>query len=473
MGSRLIELVSSRSGNVAMMFAILVVPLLAAGGIALDMVRANEARERVAGAADAALLAAGRAKLNNSSISDEKASGIARQQFDRNIADGIPIDVSGFVFTHNENADRFRLEVSANIETTLIKIIGWKKMDVGLNVEAKLAPPRDLEVAMALDNTYSMVGAKLSALKDAANALVNVIMVDGKDNVSVGVVPFSQYVNVGMPNRDQPWLDVADDYSVTTTTPNVCTTTYPNRTETNCVVTPRTCTGYRDGVEVSWSCPLRTCDVTLGEPVTTCADRVSTATYKWRGCVGSRSHPYNVKDENFDLQPVPGLLNTNCTTPITPLTKTKTKVKSAISSMAVEGDQTYIPSGLVWAYRVLSKTEPFSEGIDYDEMRRKGAVKAIVLMSDGVNTRSPQYPYHTRAGGADADQIMSEICVAAKADGIRIFTIAFEVTDVGIRDKLQRCASSPDDFFNASDSAALTESFEKIGLSLTQLALSK
>ena len=45
-------------------------------------------------------------------------------------------------------------------------------------------------------------------------------MAKTNDNVNIGLVPFSQYVNVGLEYRDESWIDVPDDYS--TTDPNVC-----------------------------------------------------------------------------------------------------------------------------------------------------------------------------------------------------------------------------------------------------------
>lgn len=227
------------------------------------------------------------------------------------------------------------------------------------------------------------------------------------------------------------------------------------------------------GVTTTWSCTKRTCDVDLGQPVRVCEDRTTTSNYKWNGCVGSRNYPFNVKDEQYDARRVPGLLNIGCPQEITPLSNDRTRVKNAISSMAVQGDQTYIPAGLVWAYRLVSNIEPFSEGVTYEVMQRDRSVKAIVLMTDGVNTKSAQYPYHTKALGIDADRIMSELCDEIKSDGIRLYTIAFEVTDAGVRNKLEACASSRSEFYNATDAAALSDAFEAIGLSLTEIALAK
>ena len=106
-------------------------------------------------------------------------------------------------------------------------------------------------------------------------------------------------------------------------------------------------------------------------------------------------------------------------------------------------------------------------------MESDGAVKSLVLMSDGVNTKSAQYPYHTKNLGVDANRILDELCDEAKGKGITIYTIAFEVTDSTVRNLLEDCASSRENFFNATDSAALSDAFAAIGMSLTELALTK
>ena len=65
-----------------------------------------------------------------------------------------------------------------------------------------------LEVALVLDNTGSMKkDDKETALRQAVQELVDSVMA-GQADVKVAVVPFSQYVNVGVENRNAPWLEV-------------------------------------------------------------------------------------------------------------------------------------------------------------------------------------------------------------------------------------------------------------------------
>ena len=159
-----------------------------------------------------------------------------------------------------------------------------------------------------------MTGAKLDALKTAANDLVDVIMPDTPGSVKVGLVPFSQYVNIGLSRRDATWLDVPDDY--TETQHNVCRNTYPDYTQSNCVTTTETCSSTRDGVTTTWSCERTRCDTDWGDPVEVCEDRE--IDHVWRGCAGSRNYPFNVKDEMYDARKALGLLDIWCAQELTP-----------------------------------------------------------------------------------------------------------------------------------------------------------
>lgn len=455
-----------------MMFGLLMIPLLIGAGIGLDMMRAGQMRAKLAEAADSGLLAAARAMMSDGTLTETEAETLARKYFDGNGQFGADISIDTFDFENDTVDELFRLTVTGRMKTTILGITGQKYMPINIKTEANIAPPRALEVALVLDNTYSMTGSKLTTLKDAAEDLVDTIMEDTDNEVKVGLVPFSQYVNIGLSRRDETWLDVDDDSS-TTTTEEKCWNTYPDSTESCTVTSTYDCSYTRDGVTVSRTCNNKSCTGSKGAPVRVCEDRTSTSTETWNGCVGSRNYPFNVKDEQYDARAVPGLMNVWCTQELLPLTLNKTTVINNIQSMSVQGNQTYIPAGLSWGYRLLSNIEPFSEGISYAEQQSEHGVKAIVLMTDGVNTRSAQYPWHTASGAIGADRILEELCVEAKGKGITIYTIAFEVLDSKVRDLLQDCATSTGHYFNANDSAALVDAFDSIGNSLIELALTK
>jgi hypothetical protein len=142
--------------------------------------------------------------------------------------------------------------------------------------------------------------------------------------------------------------------------------------------------------------------------------------------VQSRPSPNHITDANPAL-PYAALMNQTCASPIVPLTDNKTVVKAAINALSATGE-TYIPGGLIWGLNVLSPLAPFSEGGAYDAQNRKPR-KALVLMTDGVNTKSLNGTMHTGSNRATADTATTQLCAAVKGRGIEVFTVAFMVTD--------------------------------------------
>ncbi len=162
--------------------------------------------------------------------------------------------------------------------------------------------------------------------------------------------------------------------------------------------------------------------------------------------------------------PYPALMNATCANAIVPLTDNKTVVKAAINALAASGE-TYIPAGLMWGWNVLSPAAPFTEGAPYDSNNRKPR-KALVLMTDGVNTKSLNGTMHNGNSQANADGVTTAMCNQIRNAGIEIFTIAFMVTQAATQNMLRGCATSGDNFFNATDAAALQAAFERIAASL-------
>ena len=278
----------------------------------------------------------------------------------------------------------------------------------------------------------------------------------------MAVVPFAQYVNVGVTNRNKPWMSVPNDS--TSTQSNVCTTYQPITGTSNCQT--KTATGYNDGVPYTYT--YQDCTYTYGPPVTTCGPQTSTST--WNGCAGSRDYPKDNDAKVASGQPVPGVMDVWCGTELLRLTKDRSKIDDTIASLSASGE-TFIPAGLIWGWRAISPDAPFEDATQYTGS--KAARKALVLMTDGANTRSPNYPDHEGYDANKANQLMAETCAAIKTQKISLYTVAFNVTDQAAKDRLSACASSPAQFFDAPNAAQLQTSFQKIGQTLAALYLKR
>jgi Mg-chelatase subunit ChlD len=159
------------------------------------------------------------------------------------------------------------------------------------------------------------------------------------------------------------------------------------------------------------------------------------------------------------------MFNTSCSAPLIRLSNDPTAVKTAISALSA-GGETYIAPGLQWAWRLLSPNGPFSDGAAYGS-----AKKIIVLMTDGANTHSAQYPDHEGSDVTAANTKLTRVCANAKAAGITLYTIAFQVTDTTIQNVLSQCATGVPYYYNAQTTADLTAAYASIAGQVTKLRL--
>jgi hypothetical protein len=300
-----------------------------------------------------------------------------------------------------------------------------------------------------------MSGSKISSLKSSAKDMVDSLMdANDSDLVKVSVIPFADYVNIGTSDttRGETNLDIPDDYEYTyTTTKNT-----------------------------------KKCQKEKNKDKASCQQEV-TVNYKWWGCMGSRDSDMAVLDSEYVTQGVPGLMSSSsqCShvAEVTRLTSSKSTVLSALNNMNASG-WTYIPTGLVWGWRSITSSAPFADGVSASDESVK---KAIVLMTDGANTRGMELVddaamqnhqgdvyQHSTSDSSTTDTMTAQLCTNIKAEGIMVFTIAFEVSDgSSVHTLMKNCAGNGGRYFDADSSSSLADAFKEIGLSLLNLRLSR
>ncbi len=420
----------------AMIFALSVVPCLGVMGVAVDYMRAGRAHNRLQAAVDSAALAAGASELTS------KAD---LRKLIENYIDVNSGGTKGFAITKVDNSTNSDgdviVMVHGTMKTLVMRIFGISQIDLAAGTRVARSTSGRAEIALVLDTTGSMAGTKIATLKEAAKDLIadSLKVNNGKadPSVKIGIVPFAQYVNVGVTRRNQSWIDVPADYQTSVTTCNgkggkkkdkkkkdKCTTTYTS--------------------------------------------------HSFNGCVGSRNYPFNVRDDSYAVNPVPGLMDITCANEITDLTPSEPKLDSAIDALNADGN-TYIAAGLTWGWRMISPDTPLSKGISYTAMKnpKTRTQKFVILMTDGENTRAPSYPAHDSSDGALANALTAEVCTNIKALNITVFTVAFTVTDPTTLDMLQTCASSSKYAFDAQDTTALVASFKSISDKMSELRLAE
>jgi Flp pilus assembly protein TadG len=451
---RLRKALSDQQGSVAMIFALMIFVLCGTLALGLDYARALALRTKLQSAVDAAALATN----SNGTANDSVTTALVQNQFDFNMRDqkygGVSLNVSSTPIPQG-----IRVTATAEVPTTFARIMGVKKMPVSVKAEA-ISSVVNYEIALVLDNTFSMVGGPLNDLKTAAKTLVdNVVATSTSGGVKFALVPFSNYVNVGVSNRSATWMSVPKDY---TETGNYC---YATTDWDGCPTTTTTGTCMNDGVP--YSCGYTTC-TTPGPSRQICSNW--SYTHTWNGCAGSRMAAPDLNVVANFASPAPGIMDVGCPSTLQRLTTDANLVKNQIDGMLAQGE-TYIASGLMWGWRALSPTEPFSDAASYKSV--PSTRKVMILMTDGANTKSQVDNNHEGGDVNAADTATSGLCDRIKATNIEVYTIAFNVNDAQAKKRLQACATDSSHFFDSASGAALQQAFSQIGSSLVKLQLSR
>lgn len=447
------SLLRDRRGNVAMLFGLAVVPLFGFVGAAVDYGNGVRDRARLANALDAAVLSAASAHVTDS------AAQAAVEKYVRANLGAVRADQALTVTASVDSAQAVTATATLSSPTWIMGMFGKPTMNVSATVKAAPGAADKMEIALVLDTTGSMSGAKLDGMKQAAKNLVTTIYAgaNATSSVRVGIAPFADYVNVGLGYRNASWVANTQDVSTTSTT---CADTYPDAKYLDPVNNPATC--YNDGspYDCSWT-SYNT--IILGTPVNVCSTTTSTST--WNGCVGSRNYPLDLQDAVDSVNRVPGMLDTWCAAPLQRLTNSVPTLTAQIDALTASSE-TYIAPGLLWGWRILSPRAPFADGAPYSAAR-----KVLILMTDGANTRSPNYPDHWGGDVATANSLTSQTCAQIKANGIRVYTIAFGVTDTGIKSILQNCASTGGDYYDSATISDMQAAFASIGAKVGAIRL--
>ena len=465
-------------GNVAMMFAVSTLTLLIAIGAAIDYTNISRARSALQSQVDAAVLAAATVEVESQRNGNGHAYGRTDENFAiresaaREVIQANGFDLTGVnpVVSLNENSVVVRAEL--NYQPFFGGILGRDNVRLVAESESGLPGMTRADIVLVLDNTRSMkFDGKLNALKTGAIALVDAVEDSGSES-KIGLVPFARYVRVNDSARTASWFQMPVEFDTPRTfqqasaSGGTCTT--ENRTRTV------------DGIEETYEANICTGQTVTHETQNTVIES------RWEGCVGTRVPPYSERDDAYSHR-IPGLLNNTprettalsfdrrvfCPAEINELTDNYSTLRSRINGMWTT-DNTYLPSGLIWGQRVLSPGEP------YDNAPEEGVPpnrQVMVLMTDGHNTTeimqdSSSVTYLNAPpfiGSVDdderataADAATARLCESVKAEGIDVYTIAFQVTDMTTKDLLKNCASDPEKALTADNNEELITEFGNI-----------
>jgi Flp pilus assembly protein TadG len=470
------------SGNVAMMFALVAVPLTGAIGLAVDMGRIYHVALDTQGALDAAALAAGRAAQVDKSGTLSKASAAANAYFDQ----AKPTDVveTKINFAPNDQQTEFTVTATSWVSTPFLsvlhlfgakssspdapaacqgnsyactKIVTTATAQICLNCNSD--DGTSLEISMMLDLTGSMSGDKIVDLKAAAKDLIDIVIWDDQSKYTskVALAPFAPAVNVGAyftkitGKEDREDNDDRSDRNIH----------FPD----SCFSNGKNTCNAKDYNEPKHIAKYARCAVERTDAGSQFTDAVPQDPSTWLPT-------WNEATENMATTCNPSI-------GIVPLTKDRKKLKDTIDTFSTNGS-TAGQIGTAFAWYLLSPNWadvwPFeSRPAPYGAPKLK---KIAVLMTDGeYNTlQGKQYSDGSSQATTALDHAKS-LCAAMKKNtvasdpNIEVYTVGFKLTTKASKAMLKDCATDANHYYETSTGDALKAAFRDIALRISKLRL--
>lgn len=393
------------SGNFAMLFGISLVPVLGLTGAAVDYSRASKARAELSAAIDSAALMAAR---DASKLTDAELTSRINNWIKNNLS---PETAAKFG-TASIAIDRVNrtVNISGNIDvdTSIARVIGQNSIAVSSANQSSWGTKK-IELALALDNTGSMSGSKLSALKTATRDLLKIMQdaVTEPDQVKVSMIPFHTQVRMPASYKNANWL--------------------------------------------RWDVPKKGTTKTFPQKST------------WDGCIADRDNPHDASDalvvDTNNTTKYPAAFCQYSLATSVPLTNDWTALNNAVDTMIASGN-TNVTMGVAWGWASLSDTVPLAEGKAANTPR---LTKYMIVLTDGDNTEN-----RFTNNGTTIDGRTSQACTNAKAAGIQIYTIRVINGDANL---LRNCASSPSMYYDVQSASQLSPVFKKIASEIASVRL--
>lgn len=485
-------------GNAAVIFALVLLPLLGGAGLAIDSMLAFTVEERLQKSLDAAGLAAGQTSVTANIVPDARA--FFRSNFDAGPDLATAADP---VVQVSPDGTEITLTASATMPTYFMHLFGQNSVTV--NARSVISrQTRGLELALILDVTGSMLeDQKISGLRNAANELLNILYGSREtvENLWVGLVPYTGMVNIGIAHKS--FLDPADRV-------NTAPTDFAPDSWSGCVLArtePRDVSEDRPSVArfSSYLNPDRSTSLFPARHANDWGSGRSPQTQKYRQWSSSyKAYYYEGYGPNF-----------LCPDPVIPLVAAKSRLSTAINNLEtyyVDEGATHVNIGLAWGWRILSpgwrglwSGSPAQLPLAYGTANMD---KVIVVLTDGQNTFNYESkggrvvgPYTAYEAGEsligisrDDDGLLDgnptsmkntaqneldartrNVCKLIRDKGIFIYSITFGSLPSGAKGLMQNCASQPTSkyYFHSPDNASLRAAFKSIGSQLNNLRIKR
>ncbi|MGC1495884.1 MAG: pilus assembly protein TadG-related protein [Sulfitobacter sp.] len=448
-------------GTMVIFACFMILIMIAVGGVGVDLMRNEMERTRLQAVADRAVLAA--ADLDQ----PLEPEAVVRDYFEKS---GMGDYVSNVYVTEGLNYRTVKVDATTTMKTQFMGSMGVETLTVPATSTAE-EKVNKVEISMVLDISGSMGwNNKMQNLRNAAKVFVDTVLKEeNEDLISVSVVPYSAHVNAGKDIFDQmdvspgPYFNETHDYS-------------------HCI--------EFDDADFN--------DTLIGNQQYLQAQhfqRYNAGRYVITSPVCPKYDYEAIQAFSQDKIALKGQIDQ-----LTPRSNTSIFLGMKWGVALLDPSFNAINSGLVGQGLVdpVFGNRPAS----YSDNE---TLKTVILMTDGQNVATDRIDnryynssserahwarynfgwwmdnrvswryhdnwYYQKYSASQGDNLLHNICEAAKDQKIIVWSIGFEVTDHGAA-VMNDCASSPSHFFRV-EGIEISEAFEAIARQINQLRLTQ
>lgn len=496
------SLLINKRGNVAMIFALALVPMLLVAGFAIDAQLAFSKKDKIQHSIDSAVLAG--ARMMQTTTDEEEVKAHARNYFAaimNNEHESLTCDTMDIELTGPEEITG---TVSCYQPTTLMNLVGRDRVQINASSVATYGTGR-VDVAFVFDVSGSMnTYGRIFDLKDAAEDAVETLLPEpgspSDGDVRIAMVSYASMINAGSYFEEVTGLkrrrtyigedlyeseaddDDDDDDDAYRSCEWYCSAGWGRwcwEWEERCrwvtaEVTEQektisdTCV-YERGGEHAFSNkqPKQLRDWDLLDEIESGVynaaddsdndDAFLTASHSvWNDySASSRGGSWSNKGVGGCPSVGPFALSSN-----------ESQIKSYIRSLNATGG-TAGHQGIAWGWYLISEEweDVFTGDSKPLPQTEPDVTKAMIIMTDGEFNQQ-----FFGSQGNSFDQA-KDLCDAIKEDDVVVYTVAFQAPQAG-KDILSYCASGPEFFFSATNGQELVESYNAIAASISDLRIS-
>ena len=194
-------------GNVAMIFALAAIGIVGIAGLAVDYSRQKSSNAVLQAAADhIALALAVPAQSQPADVIQTRAEELFAASIAGKHIKNARVEAKRI----SGEPERLYVAAAGEVESSFGGLFRINALPIVSEAEAPLVM-QDIEVALVVDNSGSMNGAKkLHEVKKAARSMLKALRERAKRDgakIRVSVVPFAKEINIGVTHANQSWID--------------------------------------------------------------------------------------------------------------------------------------------------------------------------------------------------------------------------------------------------------------------------